>query len=354
MFRGRPGKLAEHGLDRHRFSVLRVPPLYIEQAQMTSVLSSTFRPAACLDLRERIQQGVDFLFEGQLDWGEFPVYGFTKSPKEGKVYEMTVFPTTFALHALSFVRQSEKVSLMRRKGTEFLLDHLEEPGICRYYGRHSILAPDLDDTACVLAALIENGRSVADSLFDHLDGFRDRETKLFRTWMGPAPVCENDIDSVVNANVLFLYGLSGKCEKIDEVVHYLNADSNNLHTQNSQVWYYSPQAYAYMVSRAYADGGVKELLASRDPLCDYLLFTQQEHGGWSNALETAFAVTALLNFGYDGPEVVHALENLCRMQDRSSGAWPSEFVYVAAGSGSQEFTTSICLEALAKSGRSPD
>src|SRR3990172_8973272 len=170
MFRGRPGKLAEHGLDRHRFSVLRVPPLYIEQAQMTSVLSSTFRPAARLDLRERIQQGVDFLFEGQLDWGEFPVYGFTKSPKEGKVYEMTVFPTTFALHALSFVRQSEKVSLMRRKGTEFLLDHLEEPGICRYYGRHSILAPDLDDTAFVRFGRNANGTKGPGGVLAHLFG----------------------------------------------------------------------------------------------------------------------------------------------------------------------------------------
>lgn len=293
-----------------------------------------------------IQKAVGFLCDAQLGWGEFPVFGITAEGESS--YTKCVFATTFVLHALSFVENTPQIQQVKEKATRFLLYEREDSTLWRYYGKNSALSPDLDDTACALAALAKNNTPIRPELCDQFLNYRDPSTGLFRTWVDIPPISENDIDSIVNANILFLYGILGKSWKIPEVVSYLVKEADILHTQSSQVWYHSPQLFSYAVSRAFNDGNVKELIPARSVLIEHLTFSQNDIGCWCNPLETAYAISTLLNFSYDGDAINPAVKFLLDTQDPNEGSWPADFFYVAAGAGSKEFSTAMCTEALAK------
>jgi hypothetical protein len=259
-----------------------------------------------------------------------------------------VFATTFILHALSFVENTSQIRQVKEKAIKFLLSEREDSNLWRYFGKNSTLSPDLDDTACVLAALAKNDTTVQPEICDQLLKYRDPSTGLFRTWVENSPNTENDIDSIVNANILFLYGILGKSWMIPEVVSYLIKEADVLHIQNSQVWYHSPQMFSYAVSRAFNDGHVSELFPARSLLIEHLIFSQQDIGCWCSPLETAFAATALMNFSYDGEAIDHTVKFLLDTQDTNEGSWPADFFHIKSEAGSKEMTTAMCIEALTK------
>jgi hypothetical protein len=298
-------------------------------------------------IESSIEKSVDFLCRTQLEWGEFPVYGRTMGG-DSVYYFKTVFASTFVLHALSFVENTPRVREVKEKAKKFILSEQDTTPLWRYFGKDSALCPDLDDTACVLAALAKNDYPVDPELCDQFLKYRDPSTGLFKTWVEMPPNTENDIDSVVNANILFLYGLLGRSRRIPEVISYLLQEADVLHIQNSQVWYHSPLVFAYAVSRAFHDGHVSELVRARPMLLEHLVFSQQDTGCWCNPLETAFATTTLLNYSSEGDEVEKAIRYLIDAQDAHEGSWPADFFYVLAEEGSKQLTTAMCVEALIK------
>jgi hypothetical protein len=293
-----------------------------------------------------IQKALDYLCNAQLEWGEFPVFGISAGGES--IYTKSVFATTFILHALSFVENTSQIRQVKEKAIKFLISERDDSNLWRYFGKNSTLSPDLDDTACVLAALAKNNITVQSELCDQLLNYRDPSSDLFKTWVENPPNSENDIDSIVNANILFLYGILGKSRMIPEVVSYLIKEADVLHIQNSQVWYHSPQVFAYVVSRAFNDGNVAELAPARSILIEHLLFSQQYIGCWCNPLETAFATTALLNFSHNDDAIDQAIMFLEETQDPKEGSWPADFFYINAEAGSKEMTTAICVETLTK------
>ncbi|MGD1045176.1 MAG: prenyltransferase/squalene oxidase repeat-containing protein [Bacteroidota bacterium] len=293
-----------------------------------------------------IQKAVDFLCNAQLGWGEFPIFGINAS---GEIfYRKCVFATTFILHALSFVDNTPQIQQVIKKALKFLLSEREDSGTWNYFGKTCSLIPDLDDTACVLAALAKNNSAVQSEICDQLLKYRDPSSSLFKTWIEDPPNTENDIDSIVNANILFLYGLLGKSQMIPEVVSYLIKEADILHIQSSQVWYHSPQVFSYTVSRAFNDGSVTELTPACPLLIEHLLFSQQDIGCWCNPLETAFAATALLNFSYDGDAIEPAVKYILETQNLAEGSWPADYFYINGEVGSKEITTAMCVETLIK------
>lgn len=295
-----------------------------------------------------LQKGIEFLYRDQLDWGEFPLLRLNQNPRVDPIYSTSVFATTFVLHALSFTSQTSQVKEMREKGAEFVMNHREKPGVWRYFGRFSRLAPDLDTTSCASVALMENDIEVTSILDNHPESLRDTKSRLFKTWIEKPPTCENDTDSVVNANILFYLAKKNLMKEVQEISGFLVRESSHLHVQNSQVWYYSPELFAYAVSRTSTLGKIDELNKAINPLSEYLLFTQQSYGGWASILSTAFAVNALINFGYHGKELDRGIDFILKHQDHSDGYWLEE-VFCIPESGSKHLTTSVCVEALAKS-----
>ncbi|MFW9874389.1 MAG: prenyltransferase/squalene oxidase repeat-containing protein [Candidatus Thorarchaeota archaeon] len=291
-----------------------------------------------------LEKALNFLYEQQLPWGEFPTYSYLAEEKGA--YGLSPFATTFVLHALSFAKQNDKINHMCSRGIKFILDHYEKPGVWRYYGKYIDLIPDMDDTACALSTLIEYSQKIHPGISSYLLKYRDPQTLLFNTWMGHSPVrLENDIDSVVNANILFLYGLLKKDDLIPEVVEFLIKESECLVCQNSQVWYYSPYFFCYVVSRAYADGMVKALEVTKEWISNYLILSQDENGQWRNQIDTACALIALLNFQNNGGEINKAVQFLIEKQSHD-GSWEEAMFNFPFAS--REITTAFCFEGLTK------
>lgn len=299
-------------------------------------------------ISKKIHKAVSFLHHEQLDWGEIPVFKLLKSPEASRVYSPSICATAYTLYAISFLQETRPCKEIKSKALRFLLRFREEQGLWRRSGRHSEYGPDLDSTSCALIALAKNRVGPKTCLDDSLLQYRDPKTLLFRTWDCPSPMAENEIDSVVNANMLCVYGLWGKSSNLGPVVQFLIRESKNIHLQNSQVLYYSPCIFAYAVSRAYVEGGVKELRPSISPILEYLIFTQREDGSWGNSVETALATTALMNFAYQGEEVSKGIAAILKAQNDDDGSWVPEIVFIDGGYGSKELSTAICLEALAK------
>lgn len=183
-----------------------------------------------------ISRGVNFIHDNQLPWGEIANYNFVDSAQTTRTYRCSVFPTALVLHSLSRLNHSERVETIKRKGVDFILRNREN-GYWRYFGSGSEYPADLDTTACCLSVLSELGLMREDSVAEALLSNRDEATKLFYTWVGNSPIMENDFDSAVNANILWLYALLGKSDLIKEVVDWVVRESGDLHTQNSQRWY---------------------------------------------------------------------------------------------------------------------
>jgi hypothetical protein len=303
-----------------------------------------------IELDKSIDHAVHFLLEKQLPWGEFCTYGSRKRDISGGRYVRSVFVTTFVLHALNSIQPSECVREAKNNAVDFLLENMEEPGIWRFYGKKSDMSPDLDDSCCVLAALLQNGVEMKTTMCDYFLKYQDSGTKAFYTWIGISPAGVNDIDGVVNANVAFFYGMKGRSELIPGAVEYLNHQAVTIESRNFAKWYDSPQAFAYAFSRACADGNVTALKKSQHHLVNYLIQSQDQNGSWGNALETGLAVVSLLNFGYRGSEVFNGIIRLVSDQNKEDGSWSrsSFFIGPLGYYGSEELTTSICLEAISK------
>ncbi len=316
--------------------------------------TSVRSPVSLPSLNTSIKKGIDFLSNAQTEWGEFATYMWNKKNKEFPEYVSSVFITTFVVHSLNFVEQSSIIKDMKFKAIQFLQKNMEGVGTWRFFCKGSKIAPDLDDTCCILAILKQNNVNVDIKLLDFFLKFRKHKDKLFYTWIG-IPNRENDVSPIVNANVLWFYSLMNRTKKIPEVIDYLNKKSNLLRKKPfKSMWYCSSSAFCYMVTRVYAEGNIVKLRNSNKSIQQFLCSTQKSDGSWGNELETALSTVSLLNIGYFGSKVDKAVQFLLSKQDSVEGSWPiAPFCKgpekgVKYFFGSEELTTAICLEALAK------
>jgi len=161
-----------------------------------------------------IDRGVAFLERRQRADGELPVCASgTPDP--------AVFPTAVVAQALSDTPAARHV---RDRALDFLEAEMDPRGLWRHWParhpQHTVIPPDLDDTACASAALAQAGRRVPAN-HDRLLGNRT-SSGLFRTWVITRVEARHpltlygffrrtsakpfDVDAVVNANVLHYLG----------------------------------------------------------------------------------------------------------------------------------------------------
>jgi hypothetical protein len=248
---------------------------------------------------------------------------------------------------------------------------------------------DADDTAKILearllAAEIDGTLPLPAGLEQHFERWRDlgqdpmrvrhdwmnHPSGAFVTWLAagawlPRRGTPQDVDLVVNANVLTFLGRYGRLDAagVDEAIALINRGTQERrHHRIEDVSQYYPDTllYHYVVSRAYADGGVLDLAPAVEILADELeeeaialpdgtVFWARGHP-WLN---TAFAVITLLNAGRDGPLVDGGAAYLRRAQDPVLGNWPPAPFFlgtttrgaVAVWEGSAA-STAVALEAL--------
>jgi hypothetical protein len=298
-----------------------------------------------------IEKAVDFLYHHQLSHGEFKTY-ISLDPKLENQYmlDSTPFVTTLVLYSINFVDCPE-VSEMTQKAMVFLLEEMKPPGVWRYWTSRARrkIRPDLDDTSCASFALKKHHPHI-DSNIGIILANRN-EQGLFYTWINSRTV-QNDVDSVVNANVLLYLG---EREETKTICDYLNHIVLNDQEEGSYWYYLDHLALYYMMSRAYFNG-VSSLRNARNALVNKITSQQQKGGLFGHELHTALAVCTLLNFEYDDSAVLDPAIDYILHRQQEDGAWSSAAFYTGPEPpsphsywfGSEELTTAFCIEALAR------
>jgi hypothetical protein len=329
------------------------------------VLAGTPPPDVRLkhEARSAHARGLVLLAKSQLDSGEFPTYAWSVALGTDKKWSVrSVFTVTQLLHSLRFGEDAAAARPIIDRAIVFLLSQREPPGVWRYFGKDwevkpgVLLSPDVDDTATAWAALVEHGYPADPAALTVLRASRT-DGGLFTTWVGD-PASWTGIDSratdmVVNVNALFLFALVG--EPVPDVCRQAVSHANTNTFLRGTPWYPSPLAYAYFLTRAFADGKASCLADAIPRVRAYVIGRQQGDGGWGDDLETALGALTLLNVGHRGPALTRGIAAILARQG-SDGGWalaphyttvkpPSEPVVLF---GSRFLTTGFSLEALGK------
>ena len=303
--------------------------------------------------RPALRRAVDYLSSSQLSDGEFPIYlSSDRSLASDLRIDSTCFATTFVLYALSSVSDPD-VTVLKARAFRFLRAEQDEQGTCRYATRRNPararLYPDLDDTACVSWILRQAGRRFTPN--EHILRNNRTEEGLFKTWVRPAGL-ENDVDTVVNANVILYLGEDGDTSAARRHLH----DAITAHREHETFWYYEDvAALYYMVSRA-ALHSAPSLRDLSPILIERVSERLDQAICGSNPLAVALGVCTLLNCGQRHEAGLRkALQALLDSQDQS-GFWPRIPFYTGSlpgrrrefWFGSEALTTAFCVQALAQ------
>lgn len=336
-------------------------------------------PPLSADPRAALARGLAFLENAQLPNGEFRVFtSLRRDMADEGTPDPSVFPTAMIAHCLSFAPEADAI---RGRALAFLLAQRDRNGLWRHWTRaHPYfrqLPPDLDDTACVSAALAaagQNGGADPALLLANRDSLG-----RFLTWVIPGTrwrglaharaawpqlahlvtlamffrrtsAAPGDVDAGVNANVLHYLGAFPGHEALvgwllGIVRSHGEADADKWYENDFMLWYLFARALAPLSAEAPAT--ILARLDEREP---------------ATALEHALAISIRSRFGQAPRQ--DDIDALLATQ-RSDGSWPRAAVYFGGrerrtdGSlapahpdtphwGSEEVTTGFAVEALAR------
>jgi hypothetical protein len=329
---------------------------------------------------EALARAIRFLADRQLPDGEFGTFVSSDDLMQADCLpDSTPFTTALVLYSLRFVGD-EVVRDMRARGAKFLQSQHEGPGVWRFWTtkskQRSWIPPDLDDTCCSAHAIRDCG-GPALPIESVVLGNRNREG-LFHTWLVPrlplrgdaaywrvvlpklpwtftrhpfwrfTEAAPDDVDGVVNANVLLCLG---EREETRPIVSYLLQTLAEGREETCDKWHLNRFNVYYMISRAYF-AGARSLADARQPIVERIEAAARDDGSVGNALETALAACALLNFDESSATLDRAIDWLLNAQ-AADGSWPRLPLYYGGpkrvyGWGCEELTTAFTVEALAR------
>jgi hypothetical protein len=300
-------------------------------------------------IKNSITKAIDFLYENQLDYGEFKTFACSDNMLTKNCYfDSSSFVTTFVVYSIKDVRD-KKVEIMTNKTINFLLSEQESGGIWRFWTSRNTkdIDPDFDDISVVSATLTIFNRSFDENI-KLFDSYKN-EDGVVQTWLRDTE--DNEIDCEVNANILFYFGSrnieNGEiCEFINKQILQENYScciycENKIFGKN-----YLP--LFYLVSRAYKHGNLC-LNESKEHILHETLNLQRIDGSFGSDLDTALALNTLLNFNYHGNGIDWGINAL--LQDQlDNGSWRRYNIFLGSAPyyGSEELTTALAVEALQK------
>jgi hypothetical protein len=316
-----------------------------------------FTPNLCpTTLTNAIQKGVAYLAQTQRPSGEFATY---TSPRldmtDPAERPKSVYVTTFVVHALSYLPPSPVIKKIQRRAGDFLAQEQEDNGAWHYDGRGNErqIPPDLDCTACAVAALVTLEQRPALSFYSLLWQNEASPGGPYYTWIGTndpgnKTVFARDLDILVNANILFCGGLlnlplSGIADYGQQVIH-------NEEYLAQSTYCVSPHFPIYALSRAYGDGQVDALASAMPTMQDHMLTKLPPPQATPVAFHLACLGAGLLNLQVSLPLVEPYLAALLAGQ-KSDGHWPAWGAYLSYNhyyDGAPALSTALALETLAK------
>jgi hypothetical protein len=330
-------------------------------------------------ITQSIQRGIRYLENAQLTNGEFKMF-FSPDPMMCREYQFdsSLFGTAMIVYALGHAPKVLAQPMLRRS-LRFLLRGREAPGVWRYWTRtnpmYKLIAPDLDDTCLISFVLRQN--AIPSNTNDTLILANRNQDGLFYTWllMRASPTWiklqfwkstllrlrkfspqhynwlwreteakPGDVGAGVNANVLLYLGESPDTEA---VVSYLVNMIRQRHEASCDEYYSDPLVIYYLLSRAYFHG-VRGLEVVQDAIAER---TVHSAAMIQNSLAAALSVSTLLNAGSHSP-FSEAIDYLLETQ-HADGSWAKTAMWWGGpkrlrGFGSEELTTALCVEALAR------
>lgn len=271
--------------------------------------------------------------------------------KNGAFDQQMTFHTSLILLCIRYA-ESDKAEDVKKQASEFLLKERSSSWSFNYWQRHSKESKekpypdDLDDTCCALAALTLNSpESINGETLAHLV----RTLTLcetapggpYETWILPKEkkLEWHDIDPGVNANIAYVLNLHDI--RIPSLQTYLE---KIIETESySSKYYESPLVILYFISRSY-QGPLSGKAA------DFIQARQDKNRTWGNDLETALAISALINFGAAKKNTKKAIASLEKAA--AGNTWKPEPFYIEENkskkiySGSPALTAAFAYEAL--------
>lgn len=341
-------------------------------------------PAVNASIATSIAAALRALESRQLADGEFQTLLGRDPSLVGATFDSSVFVTAIICHALRQVGQDSGPSI--EKALDFIEREREWGGLWRYYSsknfKHLRLPPDLDDT-CVASFALRIANRPTPANRSLILGNRDADgrfaTWMLRTpstpwqtrvvrwvgdlvgsWKAPAPpqgidtdprfaaptddVAVDEIDPVVNANVV---AYLGDGPETAASVAYLRSLARDGFTAPS-IYYSNPLSLPYAVARAF-EAGVTSL-ADMTPAV-VAAIARQLNGSQARLtpLTSGLGVAAHCTLQPPDGGIDHATAFILQHQ-QADGLWPREVFYNGPKEfwGSEELTTAICVEALAR------
>lgn len=302
---------------------------------------------------------IEVIEEDQRADGSFASYSVPlESAPPGKRFgaAATEYRTTFmvALIAEALAEVADpRLEAVRQRAVDWLLEQRGPQWSYNYWARDAAEAKtqpypdDWDDTSCTLAAVMRvRPAAVTGEVMGHivtlLTNTETAEGGPYRTWIVPqdAPAHWHDVDVAVNANIGYMLKLQGvDLPSLEQLV-----DERVAAGVLESPYYPGPGTIEYFVSRWYR--------GAHGPALRTQILARRRAGRWGGALDTALAVSALINLGADPSEVQSAATWLRgrRADQLAAEAFCMDpaiegVKYVA---GSRALTAALCLEALAK------
>src|SRR5215211_3053009 len=153
-----------------------------------------------------VRRGLRFLHDNQLPYGEFRTYASPSIDMRRTYFDSSIFATTFVLFSIARINHPY-VTVMTNNAISFLTEEMRGPGLFQYFTSKNARSIDfdLDCTACASVALQRSHPFIARGYNIGCFIENRNEAGLFYTWVGDAALA-NNVDSVVNANVVFYLG----------------------------------------------------------------------------------------------------------------------------------------------------
>jgi len=334
------------------------------------------------EIRQSISKGIDYLYHHQYPNGEFCVYISGDDAMEGWNHpDSSNFGPALIGSSLLFLKEYPKVEEILDKTAAFLRYQMARGGTWHHYTNlhylRSLCPLDVDDTSCISdflrkrnidfprddnrALLLANRRK--DGLFYTWFTFRFRPNsnktywrialkefrhpvKSFLFWRS-AECGRYDVDSIVNANVLYYLGDQETTQPVIDLLIKLIEEGRE---GDCDKWYLNPFTAYYFISRNYY-AGITKLEPTRKAIIDRIILQFKKDGSFGESVaDTALAACSLMNFNYSSSELTKAMQYLIKAQ-KETGEWERRRIYYmgpskTVGSGSEELTTAFCLEAL--------
>jgi len=208
---------------------------------------------------------------------------------------------------------------------------------------------DLINTFCSLAALQKNNPDIIDGqalalIVAILTSVEAKEGGPYNTWVVSKEKISDwhEIDLAANSNIAYFLELNevdlpNIVQLVEQAIETEKYNSSHFPT----VW-----PVVYFISRFY-QGNKKE------NLINFILKNKKENSGWeNNPLDTAFALLALANLGYELNFLKNSIKYI--IQNQKDGIWPAQaFCFDSVKNekriiASGALTTVLCLEILEK------